>query len=257
MRTGLQGSSRLPKVVLAIVGVWGALAGVMLIHTLLATKQLHKRVGGHHPHGGETSTRRPRRSSPDAADRTRSPPSCWPPPSRSPPRCQEMNGVTAGLAAKVDSILAGSTTIQTNSQAIEGHRRLRPRHRRRRSTGRSRASGRAWRASWPRCGRRRRRRGRSTPRPGASTPPWPSCCRWRRSIDAGIGASNRGIGAAAVVVDALRADIGNILATMPDIAKHANSIDCHSVLQPPRPAGGSSSQACNGERKARRPFVTV
>ena len=36
--------------------------------------------------------------------------------------------------------------------------------------------------------------------------------------------------AAALIVDALRADIGNILATVPDLAKHANSIDCSSGL---------------------------
>ena len=65
-----------------------------------------------------------------------------------------------------------------------------------------------------------------------------------KDIDAGIGTANRGIAEAARIVDALRADIGNILATMPDIAKHANSIDCSSGLSVLSPLAGPG-QACN------------
>ena len=63
-------------------------------------------------------------------------------------------------------------------------------------------------------------------------------------IDAGIGTSNRGIAEAALIVVALRADIGNILAAMPDIAKHANSIDCSSGLSVLSLLAGPG-QACN------------
>jgi methyl-accepting chemotaxis protein len=244
VRTGLQGSSRLPKVVLAIVGVWGALAGVMLIHTLLATKQLHRRVDAitHTVSNidqqtaaislmqqtGKTSSDLLAASQPLGAS------------------LSELNGVTAGLAGKVDSILAGSTTIQTNSEAIEttvvsardtaadidGSVK---------GIGRSLASILATLRSTQTAAAQINASTKGINAAVAQLLPVV------QDIDAGMGAANRGIGAAGVIVDALRADIGNILATMPDIAKHANSIDCHSLLiNLLGVVSGSGSQACSG-----------
>ena len=51
-----------------------------------------------------------------------------------------------------------------------------------------------------------------------------------REIDAGIATSNRGIAAAADFVAAIRADTANILGGVPDLRKHARSIDCSPGL---------------------------
>jgi hypothetical protein len=65
-----------------------------------------------------------------------------------------------------------------------------------------------------------------------------------REIDAGIGRSNRGIAEAVGYVQVIRADIANILAGLPDLQKHANSIDCSSGLSVLSLLLGPS-QACN------------
>src|SRR2546423_7524560 len=114
----MTGPGRLPKIVLGILGVWGLLAGVMLIHTLLATKQLHKRVNAitasvaqiDKETGSIELMQETNRISADLLGASQP----------LPPILEEMKGVTAGLAGKVDSILAGSTTIETNSKDIEG-----------------------------------------------------------------------------------------------------------------------------------------
>jgi ABC-type transporter Mla subunit MlaD len=227
MRTGLQGSRRLPKVVLAIVGVWGALAGLMLIHTLLATKQLHRRVTAITHTVSKIDQETAQISLMEQTNKISADLLAASQPLTA--SLQEMKGVTAGLAGKVDSILAGSTTIQTNSQAIQdtvlaaadtagdinGSVK---------GIGRSLASILATLRSTQ----------TAASQINASTKGINVAVGQLlpvvREIDAGIGASNQGIGAAAVIVDALRADVGNILGTMPDIAKHANSIDCHSAL---------------------------
>src|SRR5207302_11145521 len=111
-------TNRLPKIVLGILGVWGLLAGVMLVHTLLATRQLHKRVTAithsvseiDRETGSIELMRETNRISSELLAASRPLPGAL----------EEMKGVTAGLAGKVDSILAGSTTIETNSKAIEG-----------------------------------------------------------------------------------------------------------------------------------------
>src|ERR1700704_669692 len=101
-------TSRLPKIVLGILGVWGLLAGAMLIHTLLATKQLHQRVNAitasvaqiDKETGAIELMRETNRISADLLAASKP----------LPGTLEEMKGVTAGLAGKVDSILAGSTT---------------------------------------------------------------------------------------------------------------------------------------------------
>jgi hypothetical protein len=242
VRTGLQGSSRLPKVVLAIVGVWGALAGVMLVHTLLATKQLHKRVTAitHTVSNidqqtaaislmqqtGKTSSDLLAASQPLGAS------------------LQELNGVTAGLAAKVNSILAGSTTIQTNSQAIETTV-VSARDTAAGIDGSVKGIGKSLASILATLRSTQTAAGQINASTRGINAAVAQLLPVVQSIDAGIGASNQGIGAAALIVDALRADIGNILATLPDIAKHANSIDCSSGLSLLSLLTGPG-QACNG-----------
>jgi ABC-type transporter Mla subunit MlaD len=227
VRTGLQGSSRLPKIVLAIVGVWGAVAGLMLIHTLLATKQLHRRVTAithtvssiDQETGAISLMEQTNKTSADLLAASQ-------PLTAS---LQDMKGVTSSLAAKVNSILAGSTTIQTNSQAIQD------------TVVAAGATAADINGSVKGIGKNLssilatlRSTQTVAAQINASTKGINTAVGQLlpvvREIDTGIGASNQGIGAAALIVDALRADIGNILATMPDIAKHANSIDCHSAL---------------------------
>src|SRR5437868_9017168 len=119
MATGeMTETSRLPRIVLAILGVWGLLAGVMLLHTLLATKQLHKRVNTITASVAEIDKETGSIELMQETNRISAELLAASKPL--PGTLEEMKGVTAGLAAKVDSILAGSTTIQTNSQAIEG-----------------------------------------------------------------------------------------------------------------------------------------
>lgn len=244
MRTGLQGSSRLPKVVLAIVGVWGALAGLMLIHTLLATKQLHRRVTAitHTVSNidqetaaislmeqtNKTSTELLTASQPLTAS------------------LQDMQGVTAGLAGKVDSILAGSTTIQTNSQAIEADV-VSARDTAADIDGSVKGIGKSLSSILATLRSTQTAAGQINASTKGINAAVAQLLPVVQEIDAGMGAANRGIGAAAVIVDALRAEIGNILATMPDIDKHANSIDCHSLLiNLLGVVSGSGSQACGG-----------
>ena len=244
VRAGLQGSSRLPKVVLAIVGVWGALAGLMLIHTLLATKQLHRRVTAitH----SVTDIDKDTRSVELMQETNRLSGELITASQPLPGALEAMRGVTAGLAGKVDSILAGSTTIQTNSEAIQD------------TVVAASATAADINGSVKGIGRSLssilatlRSTQTAAGQINASTKGINAAVAQLlpvvRSIDAGIGSSNQGIAAAAVLVDILRADIGNILATMPDIAKHANSIDCHSALiNLLGVVSGSGSQTCNG-----------
>jgi|GEM_PF-4571572 len=241
MRAGLQGSSRLPKVVLAIVGVWGALAGLMLIHTLLATKQLHRRVTAitHTVSNIDQETaaialmEQTSRTSKDLL--TASQPLTG--------SLQEMKGVSASLAGKVDSILAGSTAIQTNSQAIQD------------TVVAASATAADINGSVKGIGKSLssilatlRSTQTAAGQINASTKGINAAVAQLlpvvRSIDAGIGSSNQGIAAAAVLVDELRADVGNILGLMPDIAKHANSIDCHSAVNLLGLLVGSGNGAC-------------
>src|SRR5437764_8243971 len=113
----LKGADRLPKLVLAIVGVWGLLAGVMLVHTLLATKPLHKRVNA--------ITRAVSDIDKDTAsvsamvDTNRISKDLLTASEPLPGTLEQLKGVMGGLSGKVDSILAGSTAIETNSGAIE------------------------------------------------------------------------------------------------------------------------------------------
>ena len=154
-----------------------------------------------------------------------------------------MRGVTQSLAGKVDSILAGSTAIETNSKEIEG------------KVGGARDTAAAINGSVKGIGKSLgnilatlRSTQKAAGEINASTKGINAAVAAllpvTNEIDAGIGTSNRGIAEAALIVDALRADIGNILGTLPDIAKHANSIDCSSGLSILSPLAGPG-EACN------------
>ena len=168
-------SSRLAKVVLAILGVWGLLAGLMLIRTLLATKQIDKRVAAITTSLSEID-KDSRVHRPDAGDQ--------PPLRRAPHRlgapARHAGGHAgchrrAGRQGRLDPGRHDHDRAQLQGDRAEGG--LRPRHRRRHQRIGQGDRPEPGRASWPRSGRRRRRRGRSTPRPGASTPPWRTSCR--------------------------------------------------------------------------------
>jgi uncharacterized protein YoxC len=219
--------NRLPKLVLGILGVWGLLAGVMLIHTLLATKQLHKRVDAithsvsdiDRETGSIALMQDTNRISTDLLTASLPLPSTL----------EEMKGVTSGLAGKVDSILAGSTAIEGNSKQIEG-KVVAARDTAAQINGSVKGIGRSLAGILATLRSTQTAAGEINASTKGINAAVASLLPVTREIDVGIAASNHGIGDAAVIVDALRADIGNILAALPDVAKHANSIDCSSGL---------------------------
>jgi uncharacterized protein YoxC len=228
MATGeMTETSRLPKIVLGILGVWGLLAGVMLIHTLLATKQLHKRVNAitasvsqiDKETGSIELMQETNRISAELLAASKP----------LPGTLEEMKGVTAGLAGKVDSILAGSTTIETNSQEIEG-KVVAARDTAASINGSVKGIGRSLAGILATLRSTQKAAGEINASTKGINAAVAELLPVTRDIDAGIGNANKGIAEAALIVVALRADIGNILATMPDLAKHANSIDCSSGL---------------------------
>ena len=223
MLSALKDAGRLPKLVLAILGVWGLLAGVMLIHTLLATKQLHRRVNAITHTVSEIDRETAPISAMEETNRisrdllTASQPLT--------DSLLAMKGVSGSLAGKVDSILAGSTTIQTNSAAIEG-KVVAARDTAAGINGSVKGIGKSLASILATLRSTQKAAGEINGSTKGINAAVAQLLPVTQEIDAGIGTSNRGIGDAAVIVDALRADIGNILAAIPDIDKHANSIDC-------------------------------
>ena len=241
MLSALKGSSRLPKLVLAIVGVWGLLAGAMLIHTLLATKQLHQRV--------TAITRSVSEIDKDTAsisameDTSRISKDLLTASQPLPGTLEELKGVMGGLSGKVDSILAGSTSIQTNSAAIEG-KVVAARDTAAAINGSVKGIGKSLASILATLRSTQKAAGEINGSTNGINAAVAQLLPVTKEIDAGMGTSNQGIAAAALIVDALRADIGNILATVPDLAKHANSIDCSSGLSVLSLLTGPG-QACN------------
>ena len=227
MLSAVRDASPLPKRVLAILGVWGLLAGVMLIHTLLATKQLHKRVTAitHIVADIDKDTA----SISAMEDTNRISRDLLAASQPLPGTLEELKGVMGGLSGKVDSILAGSTTIEGNSAAIQD-KVVAARDTAAEINGSVTGIGRSLGSILATLRSTRTAADQingSTKGINASAA---DLLGVTRDIDAGIGASNQGIGAAALIVEALRADIGNILAAIPDLQKHTNSIDCSSGL---------------------------
>jgi ABC-type transporter Mla subunit MlaD len=217
----------LPKIVLGIIGVWGLLAGLMLVHTLLATKQLHGRVRAITASVSDIEKETASIELMRATNRISSELLAASQPL--PATLEELKGVTGSLAGKVDSILAGSTTIENNSKAIEGTV-IAARDTAADINGSVRGIGRSVGSILATLRATQKAAGEINGSTRGINAAVAALLPVTRDIDAGIGNSNKGIGEAAEVVATLRADIGNILATLPDITRHANSIDCSSGL---------------------------
>ena len=221
--------NRLAKTVLAILGVWGLLAGFMLIHTLLATKQLHKRVTAittsvseiDRDTGSIALMQETNRLSGELVAASQP----------LPGTLDALRGVTGGLATKVESILAGTTTIENNSKEIEG--KVVSARDTAAAIGTSVGSiGRSLSSILATLRETQTAAGEINGSTKGINSAVAALLPVVRSIDSGIGTANKGIAEAATYVDAIRADIGNILAGMPDVLKHARSIDCSAFLNP-------------------------
>jgi uncharacterized protein YoxC len=217
--------SRLPKIVLAILGVWGLLAGVMLIHTLLATKQLHKRVTAITTSLSEIDKNSESIGLMQETNRlsgellTASQPL--------PGTLEAMRGVTAGLAGKVDSILAGTTTIEHNSEEIEG-KVVSARDTAAAINGSVKGIGQSLASILATLRATQIAAGEINASTKGINSAVAELLPVTKAIDTGIGRANQGIVDALVEVEIIRADIANILAGLPDVQKHTRSIDCDS-----------------------------
>jgi hypothetical protein len=220
-------SSRLAKVVLAIVGVWGLLAGLMLIHTLLATKQLHKRVTAM-----TTSLSEIDKNSESIAlmqETSRLSGELLTASAPLPGTLEAMRGVTAGLAGKVDSILAGTTTIERNSKEIEG-KVVSARDTALAINGSVKGIGQSLASILTTLRTTQAAAGEiNTSTRGINTA-MTALLPVTKRIDAGIAKANQSIVEALGYLDLFTADIGNILAGIPDVQKHSRSIDCDSAF---------------------------
>lgn len=220
--------NRLAKTVLGILGVWGLLAGFMLLHTLLATKQLHKRVTAitasvseiDRDTGSVALMQETNRLSGDLLAASQP----------LPGTLDALRGVTAGLAAKVESILAGTTTIENNSKEIEG--KVVSARDTAAAIGKSVGSiGSSLSSILATLRATQTSAGEINGSTKGINRAVAALLPVVRNIDAGIGTANKGIAEAATYVDAIRADVGNILAGLPDLLKHATSIDCGTGLR--------------------------
>jgi hypothetical protein len=218
-------SSRLAKVVLAILGVWGLLAGLMLIRTLLATEQIRKQVAA-----ATTSLSEIDKDSQSIGlmqETNRLSGELLVASAPLPGTLEAMQSVTAGLAGKVDSILAGTITIERNSKEIEG-KVVSARDTAVDINGSVKGIGQSLagilatlRATQTSAGEI------NTSTRGIHTAV-ADLLPVTKAIDAGIARANQGIVEALREVVIIRADIGNILAGLPDVQKHSRSIDCDS-----------------------------
>jgi len=220
-------SSRLAKVVLAILGVWGLLAGLMMIRTLLATKQIDKRVAAITTSLSEID--KDSQSIGLMQETNRLSGELLSASAPLPGTLEDMRGVTAGLASKVDSILAGTTTIERNSKDIEG-KVVSARDTAAAINGSVKGIGQSLadilatlRATQTAAGEI------NTSTRGINTAV-ADLLPVTKAIDTGIARANEGIAEALREVVVIRADIGNILAGVPDVLKHSRSIDCDSAF---------------------------
>jgi hypothetical protein len=220
-------SSRLAKVVLAIVGVWGLLAGLMLIHTLLATKQLHKRVTAM-----TTSLSEIDKNSESIAlmqETSRLSGELLTASAPLPGTLEAMRGVTAGLAGKVDSILAGTTTIERNSKEIEG-KVVSARDTALAINGSVKGIGQSLASILTTLRTTQAAAGEINTSNRGINSAMADLLPVTKRIDAGIAKANQGIVEALGYLELFTADIGNILAAVPDVQKHSRSIDCDSAF---------------------------
>ena len=220
-------SSRLGKVVLAILGVWGLLAGLMLIRTLVATKQIHKNVTAITTSLSEID--KDSESIGLMQETSRLSGELLTASAPLPGTLEEMRGVTAGLAGKVDSILAGTTEIEHNSKEIE-QKVLSARdtaaaiHGSVKGIGGSLAGILATLRTTQTAAAEINTSTRGINTAVADLLPV------TKRIDRGITTANQGIVEALGYLELFTADIGNILAGLPDVQKHSRSIDCDSAF---------------------------
>jgi len=218
-------ASRLPRVVVAILGVWGLLAGPMLIRTLLVTRQIDKGVAGLTTSLSEIDKNSRSIGLMQETDRlsgellTASQPL--------PGTLEAMRGVTAGLATKVDSILAGTTTIESNSKEIES-KVVSARDTAAAINGSVKGIGQSLASILATLRATQISAGEINGATKGINATVAELLPVTREIDTGIGRANQGIIDALVEVGIIRADIANILAGLPDVQKHTKSIDCDS-----------------------------
>jgi uncharacterized protein YoxC len=235
----IQTRAGLARIVFAVVGIWGLLAGLMLIKTLVTTKQLHGRVDEITHSVSEIDTKleaislmvETNRISADLLAAARP----------LPAQMDEMRTITKGMAGKVESILGASSSIETQSEAIEASVVAA-----RETAASINATAKSIKGTVNGINATLRSTRDAAGEISASTKginaSLAALLPVTKAIDIGIGDSNKGIAGAADYVAAIRADIGNILAILPDIQKHARSIDCSplvglvGVLSPP-PSG--------------------
>jgi hypothetical protein len=217
----------LARTVFALVAVWGLLAGLMLVKTLVATKQLHRRVDAITHTVSEIDTKTEAVSLMEETNKTSVDLLTAARPL--PGQLEEMKTITQGMAGKVNSILASSTSIETQSKSIESSVVAA-----RDTAGSINATATSINATVADINNTLRVTRDAAAQINASTKginaAMAALLPVTKGIDAGIGQANRGIAAAAEIVVAIRADIGNVLAGMPDVQKHAKSIDCSPLI---------------------------
>jgi uncharacterized protein YoxC len=217
--------SRLARVVLAILGVWGLLAGLMMIRTLLATKQIDKRVAV-----ATTSLSEIDKDSQSIAlmqETNRLSGELLTASRPLPGTLEAMRGVTAGLAGKVDSILVGATTIEQNSKEIEG-KVLSARDTAAEINGSVKGVGQSLAGILATLRATQTAAGEINTSTRGINSAVVDLLPVTKGIDAGIGRANEGVVEALRHVVAIRDDIRDILAGLPDLQKHMRSIDCDS-----------------------------
>jgi hypothetical protein len=219
--------SRLAKVVLAILGLWGLLAGLMLIRTLLATKQIDERVATMTTSLSEIDRDSQSISLMQETDRLTGELL-----SASEPLAgtlEAMRGVTSGLAGKVDSITLGVTAIEQNSKEIEA-KVASARDTAVEINGSVGGIGQSLANILATLRATQAAAAEINTSTRAINTAVVDMLPITREIDAGIARANQGIVEALQHVAVIRADIGNILAGLPDVQKHSRSIDCDSTF---------------------------
>lgn len=218
-------TNRLARTVLAILGVWGLLAGLMMIRTLLATKQIDKRVTAITTSLSEID--KDSQSIPLMQETNRLTGELLTASQPLPGTLEAMRGVTAGLAGKVDSITAGVTTIEQNSKEIEG-KVVFARDTAAEINGSVKGIGQSLAAILATLRTAQAAAAEVNTSTRGINVVVVDLLPVTKEIDVGIGQANQGIVEALEHVEVIRADIANILAGVPDVQKHTRSIDCDS-----------------------------
>jgi uncharacterized protein YoxC len=217
----------LAKVVLAILGVWGLVASLMMVRTLLGTKQIDKRVAAM-----TTSLSEIDKDSESIAlmqETSRLSGELLTASAPLPGTLEEMREVTAGLAEKVDSILAGTTTIEHNSKEIEG-KVVSARDTAAAINGSVKGIGESLGVILATLRTTQTAAGEINASTKGINTSVVELLPVTKRIDVGIATANQGILEALGYLDLFTADIRNILAGLPDVQKHSRSIDCDSAF---------------------------